>query len=120
MVPVHTGRLAVAVDRTAPGSEGRLCLTLPPELAELVGRKYRTLGNFTNDKVVTLAEHEDGLTVTPRRQVWWKNGVRDHGIRENWWVDIYVCTPHIVTVVLRGPTGEARPELPPSQQKLFI
>lgn len=119
MTTKHTGKLVIAVDRTSPGSEGRLCLLLPVEFSHLIGKRYRAVGHFTNDGALMLVENQDGNTITPRRQYWWKNGVRDHGVRENWEVEVYEVVKGLLVVVLVRPSGDPAPVLPPHQDLLF-
>lgn len=114
------GRLVVTPDATTPGSEGRLYLQLPRDLAFLVGQSFKVFGNFSSDRVVMLVRDGGGnKTVTPNRQVWWKNGVRDHNIRENWAVNLYILENDILIAVLVRPTGETPPQLPPHQPTIF-
>lgn len=128
---VFPGKLSVAVDRTTPGSEGRLVLTLPEEYLRMVGHEYSPVGNFLRDRTIMLLRSahpprpDTCKVVTPKRQIWWKNGVREHGIRENYNVNVYAMgddvdfVPRIVVVELTTPTGEPKPKLPPQQTFLF-
>lgn len=113
------GKLVVAPDNSTPGSEGRLYLQLPEELAFYIGQKFRVLGNFHRDGAGLFILSGEGLSVTPKRQIWWKNGVRDHGIRENWRLSIYSLEQSVFVVILSGRTGETPPELPLRQDTLF-
>ncbi len=119
MVEVYPAALRVVPDATTPGSEGRLCLQLPEALEPLVGRKFRAVGNFSRDDYVMMIEGEDGKTVTPHRQVWWKNGVRDHNIRRHFLVEVYMISTRLWVVALAAPTNEPPPILPPHQELLF-
>jgi hypothetical protein len=115
---VH-GTLVVTPDNTTPGSEGRLHLDLPRGLSFMAGWKLKVFGRFGVDKVVMMVRGDEGLSVTPKLQVWWKNGVRDHEIRENWHVHIYIIENDILVAILVRPTGQQPPKLPPYQPKLF-
>lgn len=113
-------KLTVYPDKSAPGSEGRLCLQLDPErFPYLKERTFECVGNFKRLGAVMLVEHPEGNSITPRFQYWWKNGVRDHGIRQNWLCSVDMVTTSIAVVVLVEPTEEPPPELPPSQVFLF-
>jgi hypothetical protein len=120
-VPVVVGRLSVTPDNSTSGSEGRLCLTFPPELAdEIGGNSYNVRGNFAVDLGVLLVQaHDAPHSISPRMQMWWKNGVRDHGIREHWHVNIYIVSHKHILVTLDKPTGEPVPALPPRQITVF-
>lgn len=126
-VPVITAKLAVYPDSTTPGSEGRLCLQLPKELTdELGGNCYHVRGRLGTDNAILLvhdslipSDGHDSKCVTPRMQIWWKNGVRDHGIRENWWTKVYLLDRACLVVMLDKVTGEPKPVLPPRQETVF-
>ncbi len=115
----YTGKLIVTPDNSTPGSEGRLYLQFPEFLAGLVGRKYRPCGHFYKDGAILLVSSGEGLVITSRRQMWWKNGVREHNIRENWEADIHVLKTELLVVELTRRTGEPAPVLPPHQEYLF-
>ena len=115
-------KLLVVPDNTEKGSTGRLCLETRDVLP--IGSTWRTVGHFARDSAIMLIEDPTGHTVTPRGQLWWKNGVRDHGIRENWWVTLVVVytfprSAKIVLVTLAETTTEVPPTLPPFQPQLF-
>lgn len=118
-MPAFPGKVIVAVDRTTPGSEGRLYLQLPSDLQWMVGRHFAVYGNLGDDKSILLVPKEGGKVITPRRQLWWKNGVQEHKIRENWVVNLTAYDQFAVVVNLVAPTGEPKPVLPPAQDKLF-
>lgn len=113
------GKLIVTPDSTTPGSEGRLYLQFPTEFEPMVGRSFRTLGTFRADRGILLVRDSGGCALTPRRQMWWKNGVRDHGLRENWWVWVYPLDHDFLAVLLKEMTGEPMVALPPKQDTLF-
>jgi hypothetical protein len=119
MSSVFLAKLVVTPDNTTKGSEGRLYLQLPDLMVDFIGRKYRTCGQFSRDGAILLVSSGDGLTISPRRQIWWKNGVREHGIRENWEADVHVLKTELLVVELTRRTGEPAPFLPPHQEYLF-
>lgn len=119
MSSVFLAKLIVTPDNTTPGSEGRLYLQLPEQMFVFVGRKYRPCGNFASDGAILLVASGEGLTVSPRRQIWWKNGVREHGIHENWMADVHVLKAELLVVELTRRTGEPPPVLPPRQLHIF-
>jgi hypothetical protein len=118
-VDLFDGKLVVTPDNSTPGSEGRLYLLLPEEMARFIGHSYRAVGNFSRDDAVMMIASPVGNTVTPKRQFWWKNGVRDHNVRENHNVRIWVLALELWIVMLTSPTGEPAPVLPPHQDLLF-
>jgi hypothetical protein len=118
-IEVYEAKLVVTPDNSTPGSEGRLYLQLPDAMANYVGKVFMTLGTFGVGYVVFTA-HPDGHTVSPKRQFWWKNGVRDHKVTENHIVRIWVLTPFLWLAEVIGPTGERPPILPPRQITLFV
>lgn len=112
--------LKVYPDNTTHGSEGRLCLQLPPEATHQIpeGTTFRTVGMLSRDRyivLVPLGSH----TVTPNGQIWWKNGVRDHGVRRNHFVRLHALPSGEVLVKLLEPTADPAPELPPQQMTFF-
>jgi hypothetical protein len=114
------GRLVVTPDNSTPGSEGRLCLLFPAKLTmQYGGKKFRAIGHLATDKALMFAAHENGNTITEKGVYWWKNGVRDHGIRENYNVWIWSISESLFVVELVNPTGEPKPDLPPFQPTLF-
>jgi hypothetical protein len=118
-VDVFDAKLVVTPDNSTKGSEGRIYLLLPEAMASFVGHSYRAVGSFSVDDAVMFVASPTGSTVTPRRQYWWKNGVRDHGIRENHSVRIWVLSFELWVAALVAPTGEPAPVLPPHQDLLF-
>lgn len=119
-------KLIVVPDNSTPSSEGRLCLQLPvpsnEQLSSLdpdhwVGTKWAVSGSWATAMVFT--QSPDGKTVSPRSQLWWKNGVRDHGIRRNYWVDLYIISRDLMVAALVMPTDDIPPALPPTQMVLF-
>lgn len=126
-VPVIRARLTVVLDNLTPGSEGRLCLTFPKELAdEIGGNCYHVRGHLETDNAILLVHsslidptHDEAKCITTRMQLWWKNGVRDHGIRQNWYVNIYFLDRACLVVMLDRPTGDPKPKLPPQQMVAF-
>lgn len=119
VVSVYDAKLVVTPDNSTPGSEGRLYLQLPEAMEPFVGKMFRMVGNFSRDDAVIFIASPNGSTITPKRQVWWKNGVRDHNIRANHHVRVWVLNEGLwVTEVIR-PTGEPSPVLPPHQDTLF-
>lgn len=119
VVIVHEAKLVATPDNSTPGSEGRLYLLLPEEMVSFIGRSFKSSGNFSLMDAVLFVTSLTGSTVTPKRQFWWKNGVRDHNIRENHKVRIWVLTPDLWVAQLIEPTGEPSPILPPHQDILF-
>lgn len=119
VVLIHDGRLVVTPDNSTPGSEGRLYLQFPETMAYLVGNTFKAVGSFSRDSAVMFVATPLGSTVTPKRQFWWKNGVRDHCIRENHHVRIWVLNVGLLVVEVVRPTGESAPVLPPHQDTLF-
>lgn len=118
-VNVYEAKLVATPDNSTPGSEGRLYLQLPAEMCSFVGKTFRAVGNFSRDDAVMMVATPNGSTITPKRQFWWKNGVRDHGIRHNHNVRVWVLTDgHWLAEVL-SKTGEPSPVLPPHQDVLF-
>lgn len=118
-VETHEAKLVVTPDNSTPGSEGRLYLQLPEEMVDYVGKSYKTHGSFGMDAYVMFVISAMGSTVTPKRQFWWKNGVRDHRIRENHLIRIWLLNPDIWVAQVMGTTGELPPVLPPHQDTLF-
>lgn len=126
-VPVFQAKLVVVPDTTTAGSEGRLCLQFPKELSDDIGGNcYHVRGHLTTDNCILLVHDSriipgepDSRCITPRMQMWWKNGVRDHGIRENWYVNVYVLDRACLVVMLDKPTGDPKPALPPQQLTVF-
>ena len=118
-VEVFDAKLSVTPDNSTPGSEGRLILQLPDELTDFVGKSFKAVGTFGVDSHVMFVTSEMGSTITPKRQFWWKNGVRDHRIRENQKVRVWLLTPDLWVAELIGPTGEIPPALPPRQDLIF-
>lgn len=112
------GRLTVVPDNTTPGSSGRLCLQLPEEFGTEAGSKFKQVGNFGDDGGAMFIRAGEGTTLTPRRQMWWKNGVRDQKVREDWKVTIYVLEDFLFVVWLYSRIGTTR-QLPPVQDVLF-
>lgn len=115
---IYEGKLTVVPDNTTPGSSGRLCLQLPEEFATEVGSKFKQVGNFGEDGGSMFIRAGEGTTLTPRRQMWWKNGVRDQKVREDWKVMVYALEDFLFVVRLFQRTGNA-PVLPPVQDVLF-
>jgi hypothetical protein len=118
-VDVFEGRLVVTPDNATAGSEGRVYLLLPEEMNQFVGRLYRPLGNLGRDGYLMMVESAEGKTVTPKRQIWWKNGVREYGIRQNHHVKFWILGLEVWVVQLMGYTDDPVPDLPPYQQLLF-
>jgi hypothetical protein len=118
-VEVHDAKLVVTPDNSTPGSEGRLILQLPDEMADYVDKTFKSIGSFGMDNYVMFVSSPLGNKVTPKRQYWWKNGVRDHRIRENQQVRIWLLNPDLWVAQVLGPTGELAPVLPPYQDTLF-
>lgn len=118
-IQVYDAKLTVTPDNSTPGSEGRLVLQLPEEMTDFVGQTFKAYGSFGMDLYVMFVASPMGSTVTPKRQFWWKNGVRDHRVRENQHVRIWLLTPDTWVVQVTGPTGELAPVLPPYQDTLF-
>lgn len=123
-IPVLRTRLVVVPDPTAVGSEGRLCLQLPTDTEFLskdhwLGRHYKAIGYWAELGAVMLVESPDGKTVSPRSQLWWKNGVRDHGVRQNYWITLYMLRANLLVAALAEPTDDVPPVLPPRQQSIF-
>ncbi len=121
-IKVAPAFVTVVPDNTTPGSEGRLCLRFVEELAqELAGSRFVDHGTFGQDAVmlVRTADPDKGRAVTPQGQIWWKNGVRDHGVRRNWHAKVYVLEPNLLVVMLARPTEDPAPKLPPAQAVLF-
>ncbi len=119
--PCFVGKLVVTTDAGTPGSEGRLYLQLPSFFDAYVDHYYRSVGCFATDGGVLLVREKgiDGPRITPRRQYWWKNGVRDHRLRVNWDVFVFVPHPDLWAVMLVLPTGEEPPKLPSRQLTVF-
>lgn len=115
----YEAKLVVTPDNTTPGSQGRLYLQLPEEMKDYVGKSFKVHGSFGLDSYVMFTISPVGSTVTPKRQFWWKNGVRDHRIRENQLVRVWLLTPDIWVAQAMGSTGETPPALPPVQDTLF-
>jgi hypothetical protein len=118
-VNVCEAKLTVTPDNSTKGSEGRLVLQLPEEMADYVGKTFKALGSFGIDGYVMFVTSPLGSTVTPKRQFWWKNGVRDHRIRENQQIRIWLINPDLWIAQVIGPTGEMPPVLPPFQPVFF-
>lgn len=118
-VEVHDAKLVVTPDNSTPGSEGRLYLQLPDALKSFVGKTFKAVGNFGQHDAIILVATISGHAITPKLQFWWKNGVRDHNIRENHRVRVWLLTESLWTIQLIEPTGEAPPVLPPHQDLLF-
>jgi hypothetical protein len=123
-IPVIQTKLIVVPDPTTMGSEGRLCLQLPLDSEFLgkdhwLGKHYKAVGYWGDLGAVMLVESPDGKTVSPRSQLWWKNGVRDHGVRQNYWVDLYMLRANLMVVTLCEPTEDIPPVLPPFQPSIF-
>lgn len=118
-IEVHEARLVVTPDNSTPGSEGRLVLQLPDAMADYVGKTFKTHGTFMDAYVMFVTSPTGNHTVSPKRQVWWKNGVRDHRVRENQQVRVWLLTPDVWVAQVIGPTGELPPALPPRQDTLF-
>lgn len=116
---LYEGKLTVVPDKTTPGSSGRLCLQLPEDFGTQVGMQYRQVGTFGVDGAAMFIRSVDGSTITPRRQMWWKNGVRDQRLRQGWKVNIFVLEDALFVVTLVSPIGE-RLKLPSIQQLLFV
>lgn len=116
---IFRAKLAVVPDNTTPGSSGRLCLHLPEEMASYVGQRLKTVGSLGKDGAAMFIVSGEGLKMTPNRQIWFKNGVRDHGVRENWKVNIYVLEQNLFVVTMQSKTGEPAPDLPPVQETFF-
>lgn len=116
---IFRAKLVVTPDNTAPGSEGRLCLQFSEEMQSYIEERVKVVGSFGKDGAAMFIVSGEGLKVTPKRQIWFKNGVRDHLIRENWWVNVYILEKNLFVVALRCVTGEDRPRLPLRQDVLF-
>lgn len=116
---VLDGKIIVTPDNTTGGSEGRIYLQLPEEMSTYVDQRVKVVGVLGKDGAALLIISGEGLKVTPRRQIWWKNGVRDHRVRENWHVRVYILEQNLFVVTMRKPTGEPAPQLPPGQDTLF-
>lgn len=118
-VDTHDARLIATPDNTTPGSEGRLYLLLPESMEAFVGKTFRAVGSFSKDDAVMFVASPIGSAITPKRQYWWKNGVRDHNIRHNHKIRVWVISECIWIAQVLGPTGEPPPVLPPHQDILF-
>ena len=119
-----TGQLKVVPDNTTSGSEGRLCLQLPDEMAYLKGKQFTTMGVFSRDRCVVLLPFKGLATirhgsVTDNLRFWWKNGVRDHGIRESYDVTLYRVDSGELIIILKHQVAGFVPKLPPHQETLF-
>jgi hypothetical protein len=119
LVHAYDAKLVVTPDNSTPGSEGRLYLLFPEEMSEHVGKQFRSVGNFSRDDAILLIQSPAGSAITPRRQLWWKNGVRDHFVRENHHVRIWILSEVLWAVEVLRSTGERSPVLPPHQDTLF-
>lgn len=104
-----------------------MCLQFPKELADDIGGNcYHVRGHLATDNAVLLvhstlidSSHEESKCITPRMQLWWKNGVRDQGIRQNWYVHVYILDRACLVVMLDRPTEDKKPDLPPEQMTVF-
>lgn len=112
-------KLVITPDNTAPGSEGRICLQLPEDMQTYVDERVKVVGCLGKDGAAMFIVSGEGLKITPRRQVWFKNGVRDHQVRENWFVNMYVLEKNLFVATMVRPTGETAPVLPLRQDTLF-
>lgn len=118
-VEAYDAKLVVTPDNSTRGSEGRIYLLLPAEMEKFVGLKYRCVGVLSRDDALIMIPSPEGSTITPKRQFWWKNGVRDHGIRRNHSVRIWMLEYGYWFLMLTGQTDEDPPQLPPYQDILF-
>lgn len=104
-----------------------MCLQFPKDLTdEIGGNCYHVRGHLGTDNAILLihdskidAHDSDSKCVTPRMQMWWKNGVRDHGVRQNWFVNVYMLDRACLVIMLDKPTEDPAPKLPPKQETLF-
>lgn len=128
-IPVLRTKMIVVPDATTPGSEGRLCLQLPVPTGEVLaelspdwwqGMTWRPVGNLGRDQWMMLVNDPEGKVVSPRSQIWWKNGVREYGIRQNHWCCLYILNPsELIVVRLLETTDDIPPVLPPHQPTIF-
>ncbi len=118
-VNIFRSRLTVVADNSTPGSSGRLCLQLPEEMAGYVGQRMKTVGSFGKDGAVMFIVSGEGLKVTANHQIWFKNGVRDHNVRENWKNVVYILEQNLFVVTMYVKMDTPVPDLPPVQETLF-
>lgn len=110
--------MLVTPDNAERGSLGRVCLQFDTDVFQAM--PFRSIGDFTNDNKCILLVSDAGAnrTVTPRNMVWWKNGVRDLGLRHSHTVRVYAVRRELLVVELMESIG-TDPNLPPWQPTLF-
>lgn len=111
-------RVCVTPDHDSRGTEGRVYMKVPEQLK---GLKFRSVGSFREGNSVILLVSDDKATstVNERSILWWKNGVRDLGIRATHHAVLRRLRSTLLVLELGEVDNTITPDLPPYQPVLF-